>query len=329
MDCAKIVSDNVATTLQWKETCEACKYATYFHTSQWVALFSSFTKNKIVADARKIIFKDNYSVILPLARRDYLKGSIKTYLSSPAGTFGGWLSSDPLTRSHSQALVNYMLGFGNIFWRENPYDPLLHEMTIPGSIEEFTQTIDLTKSVEVLQKASSRAHVKAINKARREGVIVTEAQDLDDWKEHFRLYEKSVIRWKNAGTAKKPYKPYSWDLFKLIFDKGPPHCKLWCARCKGKLAASVLCFYWNQHAVAWHGSANEEFFDVRPNNFLYQHMILHARENDYHWFDCNTPGGLNGVVEFKDHLGTQRLSSRFLDKTSITRKIVRAVRRYI
>ena len=329
MESARIVSDFPATKHQWQEVCNACDYATYFHIPQWFELFSTYTQGRTYPFTRKIIFKDNCSAIIPLCRMDFLKGAIKIYQSAPAGTFGGWISSDSLSLSHTAALVEYMLGFGNICWRENPYDPFLKDIAIPGSIEEFTQTIDLTKSIDELSQASSRAHIKALSKARREGVIIKEADGLEEWHEHFKAYEQSLVRWKNAGTSKKLVKPYSWDLFKIIFNSASSYRKLWCAYYKGKIAAGVLCFYWKRHAVAWHGAALEEFFNVRPNNLLYQHMILHARENGYHWFDCNTPGGLKGVVEFKDHLGTQRRLSRLLDKTTIARKIVRVIKQFI
>jgi hypothetical protein len=215
----------------------------------------------------------------------------------------------------------------NVSWRENPYDPLLHEVDIPGSVDEFTQIVDLTPSAENNQNAPTRAHAKALRKAVREGVTIHEAESLSHWKEHFRIYEESLVRWEKAGTAKKRFRPYTWDLFKIILDINPACRKLWYAEYKGAMAASVLCFYWNRHAVSWHGGAREEFFGVRPNNLLYQHMIDHARKNGFRWFDCNTPGGLQGVIEFKDNLGTQRIRSRFVDKVSKRKKLGQMIRR--
>jgi len=323
----KIIDVTEATDDQWLLTCQKCEYATYFHTPQWVDLFSKYSKGRIYPRIKKITFNDNLSAIVPLVCVDFIFGAIKAYQSAPAGTFGGWISSDNLTHAHAQALVDFMLGFSNIVWRENPYDPFLKSIAIAGAARDFTQAIDLTKSEDELRAATSRAHAKALAKARREGVFVTEAQGIDDWKRHFRGYERSLARWKTAGTEKKLNKPYSWELFEAMFKAASPNVKLWCARCKGEVAASVICFYWNRHAVAWHGAALEEYFEVRPNNELYQHMIDDARENGYHWFDCNTPGGLKGVAEFKDHLGTQRLQSRLLDKTSLARKIVRTIKK--
>jgi hypothetical protein len=326
-DKIRIIDDRIATLNEWNEACNECEYSTYFHTPQWVDIFSSYTHGRLKPYPKKITFSDNCSVIISLSKISHLKGCYSTYISSPAGTFGGWISKDKLNSDHAGALTGYMLKFSNITWRENPYTPCLKDIAIPGSIQDFTQTIDLSLSMEDIEKSASRAHVKALNKATREGVFIREAQSIADWQEHFRNYELSVERWKKSGTAKKMVKPYTWAIFKNIMDKDPGHCKLWCAIYKNKIAASVLCFYWNRHAVAWHGSALDECFGVRPNNLLYQHMIVNAKENNYGWFDCNTPGGLKGVVEFKDHLGAMRLTSRFVDKTSISRKCARAIKK--
>ncbi len=327
MDSIRIVHEQRPAAALWEEVAAACPYATYFHTHEWADIFFKYSEGRIRPAPRLITFNDGINVLLPLSRKHYAINAFNIFLSSPAGTFGGWISRDGLSANHTGILIDYLLAAGNIAWRENPYDPLLGACSIPGAEDDFTQVVDLTQSEEKLRASASRAHAKALRKALREGVSVTEADGLDDWRQHFRAYESAQVRWKKAGTEKKHVKPYTWDLFKIIFEKKSPHCKLWCARVKDAVAASVLCFYWNHHAVAWHGSALEEFFSLRPNNLLYQHMIDHARAAGYHWFDCNTPGGLKGVVEFKDNLGTQRKKSRMIEKVSMKRKIIQKIRR--
>jgi hypothetical protein len=329
MEQIRITDDIIATHDKWLETCKSCDYATFFHTPLWYDIFYEYSQGAIRPACRIITFSDNSSAIIPLAKIVHAGGLYKTYVSSPAGTFGGWVSKDKLSKEHAVLLTGYILSLDNIFWRENPYDPYLNEVDMLDSAEDFTQTIDLKKSKEELFAVSSRAHVKAVNKALREGVSVREAQSADDWKEHFDNYGKSTKRWERAGTAKKNVRPYGWRLFEAIRTKYPDYSRLWCAVYDNKIAASVICFYWNRHAVAWHGSASEDFFNLRPNNILYQHMIIDAREKGYEWFDCNTPGGLKGVVEFKEHLGTIKKRSRFLDKTTLSRKIFRGIKKIL
>jgi hypothetical protein len=323
----RIIDIDDASEEKWLEICEACEYSTFFHTPQWANLYYVYTERRVKPTPRIITFEDKSRAIILLSRENFFRGLLKKYISSPAGTFGGWISADLLTIDHTRAMLDYMLKLPDLFWRENPYDPFLRTLPIPGAADEFTQTIDLTQSPESLQKSISRAHAKALRKAIREEVTIHESCDLADWKQHFSAYESSLNRWKKNGTLKKSAQPYSWKMFELLFISKSPHIKLWYARYKGNLAASVLCFYWKHHAVAWHGAALEEFFNVRPNNLLYQHMIDHAKKCGYRWFDCNTPGGLSGVVEFKDNLGTQHLSSRLVDKASPVRNILRKIRR--
>ncbi|HEX7510929.1 MAG TPA: hypothetical protein VF335_06490, partial [Chitinivibrionales bacterium] len=150
----KIAQVTEATEEQWLQACTTCEYATYFHTPQWLALFSSCSKGRVYAATKAVTFQDGKTAIIPLACTNFLKGVIKTYQSAPAGTFGGWISSDNLTRAHAKALVDFMLGFGNIMWRENPYDPFLKSIAIAHATQDFTQTIDLTKSEDELRAAT-------------------------------------------------------------------------------------------------------------------------------------------------------------------------------
>ena len=175
---------------------------------------------------------------------------------------------------------------------------------------------------------SSQNHQKWIRRALRSGVSVREADSKEQWQRHFQGYLASRKRWEKAG-GQKPTPGYSWELFEILFNARSPHCKLWLARYKDNVASSVISFYWNHHAVAWHGGAFEEYFDVYPNHLLYQEMVRDSHERGFYWFDFNTTGDLGGVALFKDQLGTQRLQSRVLNKCSNTRKIARAIKKIL
>jgi hypothetical protein len=324
-DCISIRYDRPAPCDEWLGVCLCCPYATYFHTPEWAMLFSAYTKGAFQPFPRIITFSDNRRALVPLSYKRHAKGFLKTFLSSPAGTFGGWIARQPLTIGHTKALSNYLQSFSNIVWRENPYDPVLKDIDIKHSTNDFTQTINLQCDYDTIFTAASRAHHKAVRKAIREGVTIVEAKSMEDWQHHFTSYQASLKRWEQAGTIKKRLMPYKWELFRLIAEKPTAHRTLWLAKHNGIIASSVVCFYWNKHAVAWHGSAFEEYFDVRPNNLLYQHMIQDAHKRGYHWFDCNTPGDLQGVIEFKDHLGTERKTSRVLDKSGLVKTIYRGL----
>jgi len=324
-DCISIRYDRPASTEEWLDICTCCSYATYFHTPEWAELISTYTGGTIQPFPRIVTFSDNTTALVPLSYSRHIHGLLKTYVSSPAGTFGGWIARQPLTIVHTKALIDYMQSFGNIVWRENPYDPVLKDVAINHSSYDFTQTINLQCDYGTIFKTASRAHHKAVRKATREEVTIVEAATIEDWQHHFAAYQASLERWKQAGTIKKRLKPYTWELFRLIAEKPPEHRTLWLAMHNDSIVSSVVCFYWNKHAVAWHGSAFAEHFNVRPNNLLYEHMIHDAYKRGYHWFDCNTPGGLQGVIEFKSNLGTEKKTSRFVDKKGPFKTICRGL----
>ena len=109
----------------WDRLWWDCKYATYFHSREWAEVLSKYTKGKIQPDPLLITFSDGKQAILPLSSRKSYKGLIKTSLSSPLGTYGGWISVDELNSEHAALLVEYLTNkLGNLIWRINPYDKL-------------------------------------------------------------------------------------------------------------------------------------------------------------------------------------------------------------
>jgi hypothetical protein len=325
MEQIKIIDDCLASETEWQEICDQCPYATYFHTPEWARVFSAYMQGRMRPWPRKIIFTDGGIAIIPLSRISYFNGLLKQYESSPAGTFGGWLSKQELSPGHARELVRYMQNHKNLTWRENPYDPCLRDIEIKGANNDFTQTIDLRRSYDEVKRSASKTHKNLTNRAIRSGVSVSVADSKEQWQRHFQGYLASRSRWEKAGSQKSTT-GYSWELFELLFNAHSPHCKLWLALYKDEIASSVISFYWNHHAVAWHGGAFEEYFDVYPNHLLYQEMVRDAHGKGFHWFDFNTTGDLSGVASFKDQLGTQRIPSRVLDKASLSKKIARTVK---
>jgi Acetyltransferase (GNAT) domain len=325
MEQIKITNDCLALEKEWQETCEQCPYATYFHTPEWAYIFSAYMHGQMQPWPRKITFEDGAIAIIPFSRISYFHGLLKQYISSPAGTFGGWLSRHDLSPVHIQKLIAYMQKHPNITWRENPYDPCLRDIKIKGANSDFTQTIDLRRSYDEVLGSASKIHRNSFRRALRNGVSVRVADSKEQWQRHFQGYLAARCRWEKAGSQKST-PGYSWELFEILFNARSPHCKLWLALYKDTITSSVINFYWNHHAVAWHAGAFEEYFDVYPNHLLFHEMVRDAHEKGFHWFDFNPTGDLGGVASFKDRLGTQRISSRVLDKSSLCKKIARVAK---
>ena len=325
MAIIKIINECRASEKEWQETCNKCPYATYFHTPEWARIFSVYLHGRMRPWPIKVTFNDGITAIIPFSRIVYLQGLFKQYISSPAGAFGGWLSLQELSEQHVKALISYMQKYKNLTWRENPYGPYLREIEIKGASADFTQTIDLRRSYDEILLGASKIHRNSFRRALRSGVTIRIADSKEQWQSHFEGYLASRGRWKKAGSQ-KPTAGYSWELFETLFKARSPNCKLWLALYKNKVASSVINFYWNRHAVAWHAGAFEEYFDVYPNHLLFKEMVRDAHEKGFHWFDFNPTGDLGGVESFKERLGTQRLSSRVLDRASFSKRIVRIAR---
>jgi lipid II:glycine glycyltransferase (peptidoglycan interpeptide bridge formation enzyme) len=90
-----------------------------------------------------------------------------------------------------------------------------------------------------------------------------------------------------------------------------------------------VCFYWNSHAVAWHGAASPEDFRIRSNHLMYYEIMKDAAGKGIHWFDMNPSGGNRGVVEFKEHLGTVKLQSRIVVRRSGMMRLLGGVRHLV
>ncbi|MGA2507753.1 MAG: GNAT family N-acetyltransferase [Chitinispirillaceae bacterium] len=316
----RIAACHAARREEWEQTSRACDYATFFHTPIWADIFFRATRGRMVPMAEKVEFSDGTGAVIPMVCKKYLGGCFRLFSSMPAGTFGGWVSSDSLTETHARLLIERLCRIQDLVWRENPYDSVLTRMDVCGAVEDFTQVIDLRQGFPAAEARSDYAHRKAVKKAIEKGVSIAEASNSEQWEKYFLLYRSSRERWRKKKLQKnRGSRGYDWTMFEEIYRSTPEHRRLWLAYVNGTPVAGILCFYWNRHAVAWHGAAAAEYFECRPNNLLYEHAGRHAAGAGYHWFDCNPSGGFKGVVEFKEHLGAQKLRSRVVNRRSMLR----------
>jgi lipid II:glycine glycyltransferase (peptidoglycan interpeptide bridge formation enzyme) len=303
----EITHVRLATSQEWDEIWNYCDYATYFHSREWSEIWRDYTEGNLQPDAKLVSFSDGKQALLPLSSRKLYKGLIKGYLSSPAGTFGGWLSNDELTTSHAQLLSQYLINLENIQWRFNPYDPLLTQFSVPNAKEDITDVLNLRNGFEAIYQKWTKGHSSAARKARKASIYIKKAQDLQEWQVYYQLYEDSLKRW---GVKQTSF--YRWSLFNLMFIRQSSNIQLWLAIYEDQIIAGALCFYSKTHVVYWHGSALSDYFKFRPVNLLMYEIIYDACQHDYHWFDFNPSSGHEGVKAFKRSFGTQELSSSVL-----------------
>jgi hypothetical protein len=312
---ARVSIISVATAVQeeWKEYCNSTEYCTFFHTPRWFHIFERYFAGSFRAAPLKVTFDDRTAVILPVGTFKKAGGLFRIHVSSVAGTYGGWLGREEITAEHQAQLLDFCKRqYNNFHWRENPLDTSLASLPIQGSQEDFTQLIDFESCGSDYLAHASRAHRKALKKASRNGITVETAGRITEWRVHYDLYCDSWQRWKNQGEIGSDGIFYRWELFKLLHALPSDFRTLWVAKHKGEIVAGVVCLYHNRHAVAWHGAASADHFNIRPNNLLYDAMIHDAAERGFRWFDCNPSGGQEGVQRFKQHLGTQKVRSRII-----------------
>jgi hypothetical protein len=292
---------------EWKHVVNSCGYATFFHTPEWFRLFAGEFHDMDI-ESRRIKFPDGNVAIIPVMSRAVSRFE-KKFIMGPGGVYGGWISANPLTRKQRQLLLEYIeKRFKLLVWRLNPLqgDP----GQLPGTVrEDYTQAVSLRGTLKDIEKGFSSANVRAIKKARREGVTVRRASTEGDWRDYYDCYLDSIRRWGETATSK-----YDWTFFQRMLDLDCSAITLWLAEYEGKVIGGALVFYHQSHAVYWHGAALEEFMPLRPANLLHRDIIDDAWERKFRWYDFNPSGGHEGVVRFKEQFGCRRLRAHVITR---------------
>lgn len=319
-----VISQTDASDKQWIEICRKVSYSTFFHTPLWADVFCNSSKKQYEKAAKIIEFSDGKTVLFPCVTKK-VSVLVKVTLSMPAATFGGWLSTEPLHKEHMKLLLENLGEYKDLILRENPYDPHLSSIQMQHAKNDSTQTVCLEGGYDTVFQNSEKRHQRAVNTAVKKGVWVKEAAGADQWSEYYQIYLKSIKRWKKRNLFSGV--SYSKKFFDSIYNLDSSYRKLFLAYVEDEPVAGMLCFYWNNHAVMWHGAGLSEFFAYRPNNLLYDQAIHNACDNKFQWFDCNPSGGLDGVIRFKKYLGAKLLKSRIIEHRSWIRTIARFARK--
>ncbi|MBN1308778.1 MAG: GNAT family N-acetyltransferase [Chitinispirillaceae bacterium] len=309
---------------QWLSFCERCPGATFFHTPLWAGLFERRFPRRFRAAPVLFRFRDGATALLPVVVGYRLGGLLRTVSSMPCGTYGGWLSAIPLRQGQEAAIMRHLERHDDLVLRENPFRPISLTKGKYRFHDDHTRAIDLAAGYDAAWRRASDGHRNAVRNARRSGVEICEAGDAGGWDAYLALYGASIERWRRRRIFTGVR--HDRSLFREIERMDPSRRKLWIASVKGKAVAGILCFYWKEHVVVWHGAGLSEYFSYHPNNFLYDRAIAHAAAAGYAWFDCNPSGGLTGVDKFKQHLGAHILTSRVFVGRSVLGRFIAFLR---
>ncbi|HEX2959274.1 MAG TPA: GNAT family N-acetyltransferase [Chitinispirillaceae bacterium] len=311
---------------EWDEIAHSSRYATFFHSSIWASLCCDLYE-KATQVCFRLTFDDSVTLYLPSILETKLFGMINRYFSMPCGTYGGFIySSDTrVTPEHIKVGLDYLFKKDNWVMRENPFDPIGQFISSGVRADDFTQCVAVDSGYTAFESGTDYAHKKNIKKAMQAGLQVEVTEDWTRWVDYYTVYKKSISRWEEKKLLRRSF--YPLEFIKKIFELDAKYRKLWIATRNGKIASGIICFYWNRHAVAWHGAGDHEFFNARPNNLLYDQAIQHACTNNYLWFDCNPSGGFEGVIKFKKFLGTLMMPSGVISKSNGVLNLIHSVRK--
>jgi hypothetical protein len=320
----KISSIEKAIDSEWDSIWQGCDYSTYFHSREWAEIWNKYTDGKIQPKPLLIRFSDGAKALLPLSSQRILKGLARQYLSSPAGTFGGWVSKDELTIDHGQLLIDYMCNkIGSIVWRLNPYDKIVSQCKYPKLINDETHVLNLEDGFDYIYNAWTKGLKYKIRKARKAKIIIQKANNKEHWEKYYEIYEDSLQRWGGKATSR-----YKWKLFDIICNTRSKNIELWIAKYDDKIITGGLCLYSKNHVVGWHGAALSAYFNIRPVNLLIYEIIKDACDNGYRRFDFNPSGGLEGVKAFKRSFGAEELPSGVIIAKSKTLNALETLKKY-
>lgn len=299
----KVLNTWIPSHIEWDEAWNSCLYSTYFHSREWSEIWAEYSHGEFAPDPLGITLSDGVRVILPFTKVKLFKGLTQQHLSSPGGTFGGWLAKVSLDESHQKLVMGIILKrFPNLIWRFNPYETVKFIAGTGGLTQGETRVLDLSLDFNSIVRGWTKGHVSAAHKALKAGVGIHLAESLADWRKYFQVYEDSLKRWGNKTTS-----IYSWDLFETLYRRRSINIKLWLAAYRGDVVAGALCFYSPSHVVYWHGAVLSSHFELRPVNLLIYEAIRDASARGSKWFDFNPSGELEGVLAFKRSFGAKQL----------------------
>ena len=321
----KISSIAKANDSEWDSIWQGCEYSTYFHSREWAEIWNKYTNGRIQPKPLLITFSDEKRALLPFSSQRILRGLSQQYLSSPAGTFGGWISRDELNVNHGQLLVDYIYRkLRSIVWRLNPYDKIISQCQFSKIENDETNAINLKGGFDSIYRSWTKGHKSAARKAHKAGVIIEKADRQEHWKEYYAIYEDSLQRWGKKTTSR-----YRGNLFEILYNLTSENIELWLAKYEEKVIAGALCFYSKNHVAYWHGAALSDYFNMRPVNLLMYEVIKDACGKDYLWFDFNPSGEHEGVKAFKKSFGAVSFPAPVVVRETILIKQIKSMKTLI
>lgn len=309
-------SAHLARRHEWLAVAKAAANATFFHTPYWHDLATETWP--AYRDRSLVVRLDSgQDALLPLlVTGTRVRGLLRRSLSSFAGCYGGPLSDSPLRAEDHLQLQRCVLTArtGTLSIVGNALSPSTAWLPVFKVRPMSTHLLDMDGDFHALLRNFSKGHRAAYTKGLRLGLKARRAASERDVDAYYSLYEASLSRWGERATSRYPR-----ALFGAIFrlsQRQPKLCSIWLVGRDGQDLAGGVMFYWNTHAVYWHGAMDEKFISESPANTLVGEMIRDACERGFRVFDFNPSGGHEQVAAFKRRFGTKEVAFERADYTA-------------
>lgn len=266
-------------------------------------------------DARIVTFDDGVEALLPLTFRESRKGLVHGWLSSPAGTYGGWIADERLTAGHGAELVQYLQQrHPDLTLRVNPFDPVQSQLFAPDAAE-VTWVIDLSQSAGAIEAGMHGKQIqRKVRKADGYGLLL-ERLDIAQLDALYAVYRDCLLRWKAVRQV------HDIGLFQALIESAD--VDFWGVRTPSDdVVAVALVLKAARHVVPWAAYATSLSLRQQPYEFMFHALIHHYRDRGYRWFDFNPSGGQAGVERFKRSFGAQRMDCPLIVRTSAWAQVV-------
>lgn len=298
-----------ASNEEWDKIWSNCDHATFYHSREWYQVWSNYTKGAIKPITILVQFNDQKWALIPIASHTILKDSIKRYISSPASSYGAWISDSTLPDEHCSLLIDYLCKtFRPIVIRANPLNSIPFSMKGRYYYDDFTQIVSLKNSVENILPTWSKGHRSALTQARKIGITVRTEDSRNAWDSFYPIYLDSLKRWGSNASSK-----YRKDFFESIYNLKSPHRQLWLAHYQDQPVAGSIIFYAKKHVTYGYSAVLNSSLKYRPMNILIYEIMQDACQKNFTWFDLCPSGGHQGVVSFKKNFGAIEKQNPLID----------------
>ena len=163
-----------------------------------------------------------------------------------------------------------------------------------------TYILELSEDTEKVWRKLDKGSVRwAINKSKKDGVIIEKTSSMDDLKAFNKLNQKNK---KNIGVPSHPF-----IFFKNIWEKliQNDYASLYLAKYNGNIIAGIITMIFKDTISYAYAASDDKFLKLRPNNLIMWTAIEEGCKNHYRYFDFGRTSPDNiGLINFKKRWGT-------------------------